>query len=367
MTTVQMAEPTVTIQDQAPRLLAHIAGFVGHRTIALGLRQGLIHELAANEAGLTADELANSLGLDPFYVAVWCRGALASGVCERADGADCGLDGRYLLAPHVATLLLDSGHPAYMGGVFTVLEQPEVFERFESSLASGERLWWDGCSSEWIAGVAGTGTPFYLRLAPGGLARVPGLAERLEVGCRIVDTACGSGIGLVHLARLYPNCEVVGVDGDRHSLDQAKQRLAEAGVGDRCQLVHSPLEEFSLDVPAACVINNISMHECRDIDRVTENVRAALEPGGWFVISDFPFPASIEGLRSVPGRVMSGIQFFEAQIDDQLLPRASYDDLLTRHQFTDIGHAELTPMHAVTFGQAPHGAQPRMARACTPC
>jgi hypothetical protein len=59
------------------------------------------------------------------------------------------------------------------------------------------------------------------------------------------------------------------------------------------------------------------------------------------------------GLRSVPGRIMGGIQFFEAQIDDQLLPRAYYDGLLTRHQFTDLGSASLTPMHALTWGRRP--------------
>ena len=50
---------------------------------------------------------------------------------------------------------------------------------------------------------------------------------------------------------------------------------------------------------------------------------------------------------------MGGIQFFEAQIDDQLLPRAYYDGLLTRHQFTDLGSASLTPMHALTWGRRP--------------
>ena len=93
------------------------------------------------------------------------------------------------------------------------------------------------------------------------------------------------------------------------------------------------------------------MHESRDIDRVAVNVAAALESGGWFVISDFPFPDSEDTLRSPAGRVMCGIQFFEAQIDDQLLPRAAHVDLLTRHGFTDIGTAALTPMHALTWGR----------------
>jgi hypothetical protein len=48
------------------------------------------------------------------------------------------------------------------------------------------------------------------------------------------------------------------------------------------------------------------------------------------VISDFPFPDTEEGLGSAPGRVMGAIQFFEAQIDDHLLPRAYYDDLPLR-------------------------------------
>jgi hypothetical protein len=117
----------------------------------------MLGELARAPGGATPDELAERLDLDPFYVSVWCRAALSGGICDR-----------YRLAPHVATLLLDTGSPAYVGGLFTVLEQREMFGRFEANLASGERLWWDGSSPDWIAGVAGTGTPFYTRLVPAG-------------------------------------------------------------------------------------------------------------------------------------------------------------------------------------------------------
>jgi hypothetical protein len=252
---------------------------------------------------------------------VWCRAALSAGVLERDRD-------RYRFAPHMATLLLDTASPAYAGGVFEVLEQPLMFGRFEASLALGERLWWDQCGPDWIVGVAGTGTPFYTRLVPGGLQQVPGLTERLAAGGPIVDSACGAGVGV------------------------ARRRVADAGLADRVELHCSPLEELRLDRPAALVVNNISMHECHDIDLVTDNVLAALEPGGWFVVCDFPFPDTDEGLRSVPGRVMGAIQFFEAQIDDQLLPRAYYD-LLARHGFTDPGSASLTPMHAITWARRP--------------
>lgn len=349
MTTTATA-PEPSLQGQAPAVLSLIAGYVGHRTVAIGLRSGLLAALADTPEGAEPDDLAARLGLDPFYVSVWCRSAFAAALCERAGEA-------YRLAPHVATLLLDTASPAYAGGVFMVMEQPEMFDRFEASLASGERLWWDGCSPEWIAGVAGTGTPFYTRLVPGGLAQVPGLAERLAAGCRVVDTACGAGRGVLRLAEHYPHCEIVGVDGDSHSIDLARAAVHAAGLADRVTLVCSPLEDMRLDAGAATVVvNNISMHECRDVDRVTANVAHALEPGGWFVVSDFPFPDTPEGLRSVPGRIMAGIQFFEAQIDDQLLPRAAYDELLARHGFTELGSSTLTPMHAITYGRLGDGA-----------
>lgn len=377
------SRPEATIQEQARALLAHVAGYVGHRTIALGLRQGLIAALAASQVPLTPDELAQHLGLDPFYVAVWCQSAFAAGVCDAVElPRDAGSRGpggepqgargaeadgwrgapelarSYGLAPHVATLLLDATFPGYFGGVYTVLEQREVFERFESVLGTGERLWWDECSPEWIDGVASTGMPFYRRLAPAGLAEVPGLASRLDAGCRILDAACGSGAGLVHLAATYPGCTLVGVDGDAYSSERARAAVAATGLAQRVTVLRSPLEELAVDEPVTLAVNNISMHECRDIDEATRSIRAVLEPGGWFVISDFPFPDTASGLRSAVGRVMCGIQFFEAQIGDQLLPRTAYDDLLDRHGFEDIGHVDISPMHALTYGRTPAPAAP---------
>lgn len=340
-----MTAPTeTTIQNQASRLLGHAAGYASHRTVAMGLRTGLIEALAQDPGGRTPDELAASLDLDPYYLDVWCRSALGAGVCQR-DGD------RYRLAQHMDTLLLDRSSAAYVGGVFLVFEQPEMFDRFERVLASGDRLWWDETSPAWIDGVAGTGTPFYTRLISGGLAQIPGLQDRLTAGGRIVDTACGAGNGLIRLAENYPACELLGVDGDAYSIDLADQRLAEAGLRDRVTLHAQALEDLHLDEPATLIINNISMHECRDINRATARIHDALEPGGWLVISDFPYPEHDDGLASVPGRIMTGIQFFEAQIDDQLLPRSAYDALLQRHGFTDLGSVDLTPVHALTWGR----------------
>jgi SAM-dependent methyltransferase len=342
-TTTPSIEPT--IQEQASVVLAHAAGYASHRTVAIGLRSGLLGALAASEHA-TPDELAERLGLDPFYVSVWCRSAFSAGICDRDAGS-------YRLDAHMATLLLDADSPTYAGACSSSWSSPRcsAASRPTSPRASGS-----GGTRPAPTGSPGSpapAPPFYTRLVPGGLQKVPGLPERLAAGATVVDSACGAGVGLVRLAAHYPACQIVGVDGDGHSIEQARKRIAEAGLADRVTLVCSPLEELRLEAPAALVINNISMHECRDIDQVTERVRASLEPGGWFVISDFPFPDTEQGLRSVPGRIMGAIQFFEAQIDDQLLTRAAYDHLLSRHGFTELGSFSLTPMHAVTHGRKP--------------
>src|SRR4029453_6326024 len=104
-----MTATTPTVQEQASAVLVHAAGYASPRTIAIGLRSGLLEALAASEH-TTPEELAERLGMDPFYVSVWCRAAYAAGICDRDAG-------RYRLAAHMATLLLCAPSPASPGGL----------------------------------------------------------------------------------------------------------------------------------------------------------------------------------------------------------------------------------------------------------
>jgi ubiquinone/menaquinone biosynthesis C-methylase UbiE len=98
-------------------------------------------------------------------------------------------------------------------------------------------------------------------------------------------------------------------------------------------LVQSTLEAINFEAEYDVALINISMHECRDVEQVTANVHRALKSDGYFVISDFPFPESVEACHTVLARIMYGIQFFEALVGDQLLPTADFEELLKRHGF----------------------------------
>lgn len=341
------ADPT-DVKSAAGSLVGHAAGYVAARTIDIGLRNGLFSALDDADGPLHAAEFADRLGLDELYATVWLRSAHAAGVIELDNGG-------YVITAPMSVALLGHDHPAHTGSLFGVLGQPELFDIFTDRLRTGERLWWDDCSPEFIAAVSGTGRPFYNRLVPGGLEQVPGLAEILDGDCRILELAVGAGIGLVRMANHYPDATFVGVDGDAYSLERTQHRLKEAGLDDRVELVHSTFEDFTRGDEFDVALINISMHECRDLHRVATNVAASLRPGGTFVISDFPFPADddTEALRSPAGRVMSGIQFFEALIDDQLLPTQAFVDLLDAAGFADVSSFDLSPVHAITHGRRP--------------
>ena len=51
------------------------------------------------------------------------------------------------------------------------------------------------------------------------------------------------------------------------------------------------------------------------------------------------------------GRLMCGIQFFEAAIDDQPLPTRTYLELLTKHGFRNVKAFDLAAVHTVSYGQ----------------
>ena len=171
-------------QEQAGALLGNAAGYIATRTIRIGLDHGLF-ELIAERGPVSSADIAESAGIDGLYSEVWCRSAFAAGVL---DGHD---EGAYTLAPHIEMLLLDKSSPGYLGGLFKVLTQPEVFDTFDKNLESGERIWWDQTSPAWISAVGETGGAFNTRFIPGGISQVPGATDLYPLGGRLLNWLAG--------------------------------------------------------------------------------------------------------------------------------------------------------------------------------
>ena len=250
------------LKEQAGALLESAAGYIATRTIKIGLDHGLF-EVIAERGPLSSDDLAGAAGIDQLYSQVWCRSAFASGALAGHE------DNAYELAPHIEELLLNQASPAYVGGLFKVITEPEMFDVFSENLSSGERIWWDQTSPQWIAAVGETGGAFNTRFIPDGLSQIPGASECLAAGDRGLELACGTGVGLVRLGTESPRLGLVGLDGDAHSLRAARARVDDAGMSERVELLHSGMEDLDASGEYDAITINVSMHECRDIEKVT--------------------------------------------------------------------------------------------------
>jgi len=330
--------------EQAAKVLGPLSGTATVWSLDLGLRLGIFGYLAGRPSGATSGEVATALGLDPQYTHVILRAAYAAEVLDRDEG-------RYRLAEHMTTLLLDSDAPGYLGGaVRTFVALRETYLDLRSFACTGQREWWSDFDPEWIDAVAENGQTYYRRLLNVVVPQLPAVAAALERGARYLDLACGVCRGPAKVAAAFPHTTVTAVDGDLYTLEVAEREMKEKGLGDRFRFVHSMLEDLDIDGGHDLAVINISLHEARDLERAVERTHAALNPGGTFLVSEFPFPEREADCRTVPGRLMCGVQLFEAHIGCQLLPTARFVDLLERAGFREVGVIDVTPVHVVVHG-----------------
>ena len=332
------------LAQQAGKILGPLSGVATTWALDLGLRLGMFQHLAGRPDGADADEVAEALDLDPRYTKVVLRAAYAGEILDQ-DG------GRYRLAEHMATLLLDPDSPAYAAGaVHTLVALRETFLDLRQFARTGEREWWEDFDPEWIDAVGENGQTYYRRMLGAVVPKLPPVQVALERGARYLDLACGVCRGPAKVVAAFPKTRVTAVDCDRFSLSTAERDMKERGVGDQFRFVHSFLEDLDIEGGYDLAIINISLHEARDIERAVERVHRALDDGGTFLVSEFPFPEREEDTRTVPGRLMCGVQAFEAHIGCQLLPTSRFVELLELAGFRDVGAIGVTPTHVVIHG-----------------
>src|SRR5581483_5450848 len=218
---------SVTVQEQSAKLLGPLSGTATVWALELGLRLGIFDELARRTGGASSGELATALGLDPQYTHLVLRAAFAAEILER-DGD------RYHFAEHMAGLLLDQDHPAFLGGALRVLVAlRESFLDLRDFARSGQREWWSDFDPEWIEAVGTHCQAYYSRMLKMVVPEIPGLAERFAAGARYLDLACGTCRGPAKILAAHPATSVTAVDADEYTLEIAEREMKERGLGER--------------------------------------------------------------------------------------------------------------------------------------
>jgi 2-polyprenyl-3-methyl-5-hydroxy-6-metoxy-1,4-benzoquinol methylase len=311
------------------RVTGAFAGFFGTWVMNTG-RRGRLFETLRDRGPLAPEELAAALGYEARYVETWCRGAYAFELLDETGG-------RFSLADGVAAIMLDPGDPSFMGGraEFFPLLTPD-FEMYPERMADGGLYPFEQRPDTVVQTMQAAARADAPNAIANVLPQAPGLVERLRAGGSILDAGCGAGYGLDSFAEAFPGAELVGIEIDGASLEQARALAAGRATVERVHVTEAPWQgRFDL------VYANISLsHTWGSGPEVFAAFGRLVRPGGVLLCSDVPYPERLEDLRSPAGRLFTGVTVYVSLLGFSLLTPAELLGRIAAAGFEDVRLAE---------------------------
>ena len=314
MTTTQTPDQTTPAAVPPPdldALMAFVGRFVGDlgATIAagnvlVGERLGLYRALAGRPSDARA--LADRTGTDPRYVEEWLRGQAAGGYVEY-DAASA----TYSMTPEQAFALTDPTGPVFLPGAFELaLGALKAQLRIEQAFRTGGGVGWHEHDQDVFTGCERFFRPGYLmHLLAEWIPALDGVQERLEQGARVADLGCGHGASTLLMADAFPRSRFVGSDYPAGSVEAARERAAEAGVGDRVRFEVSGAQ--SLDARDLDLVTTFDcLHDMGDPLGAATRIRGSLAGDGTWMIVEPAAGDTVEANLNPVGRLYYGFSTF---------------------------------------------------------
>jgi ubiquinone/menaquinone biosynthesis C-methylase UbiE len=282
-----MANPVMVFDadklNQFMESAIHDLGAAMHASLVLiGDRLGLYKEMAA--AGeLTSVELAKRAGVDERYVREWLNANAASGYVKYNAA------GTYSLPPEQAMALAVEDSPVFLAGAFQLIYS--IFQdvpKIEDAFRTGRGVGWHEHHHDLFRGTERFFRPAYAaNLATSWLPALEGVVAKLERGAKVADVGCGLGASTIVMAKAYPNSTFVGFDYHPSSIEMARERAAEAGLGDRVRFEVAPAANY----PGSgydLVTFFDCLHDMGDPVGAAKHVYKTLDPEGtWMIVEPF--------------------------------------------------------------------------------
>ena len=269
--------------------------------ICIGDKLGLYKGLA--EGGpQTSAELAQRTGTTERYVREW--------LCSQAAGGYVSYDaatGRFYLTDEQAFVLADENSPAFLPGAFQVaLGATQAKDLLEERFKSGKGMGWHEHHTNVFVGTERFFRPGYAaNLVAAWIPSLQDVDAKLKAGARVADVGCGLGASTVLMAKHYPKSEFFGFDYHDKSIETAKQRAKDAGVGDRIKFDTAmaksyPGKDYDFVTFFDC------LHDMGDPAGASAHVFSTLKKDGtWMIVEPFAGDKIEDNLNPV-GRAFYG-------------------------------------------------------------
>lgn len=260
--------------------------------IGIGDRLGLFRCLA-EQGPLTSTQLAERTGTRERYVREWLRAQSAGGYVTYDAEPD-----RYSMTEEQVAVLVDEDSPSYMMGAFQGAGvAAQAAPRVETAFVAGGGVGWHEHDTELFHGTERLFRPNYVaHLVANWLPALDGVVAKLDEGARVADIGCGYGASTILMAQAWPDSIFVGYDYHQHSIDIARQRAADAGVGSQLRFETASARDY--DASFDLVTHFDCLHDMGDPVGAAEHVLETLEPDGtWMIVEPFANDAVADNLN----------------------------------------------------------------------
>ena len=248
---------------------------------SLGHRTGLFDAMGRLPSFATSHQIAAEAELNERYVREWLGAMVTGGVVEYDAEAHA-----YRLPPEHAAFLTRGATPNNMAAATQFIAvlggaEGELVKAF----AHGRGVPYSAYTRFHEVMAEESAQTVVAALHEHILPLVPGLRERLEAGIDVLDVGCGSGLAMVALAQAFPRSRFAGYDLSPDAIRAAWAEATRRGLSN----VHFEDRDLSNlnEVAAYDLVTAFdAIHDQSQPDRVLAGVRAALRPGGVFLMQD---------------------------------------------------------------------------------
>ena len=274
--------------------------------VHLGRALGLYATLA-EQGPLTAGELADAAGIDARYAREWLEQQAVAAYLVVEDASRPADQRRYVLPTEHTGALVDVDDTAHVSPLADmVVGIGQALSEVVAAYRTGGGVPYRSYGEDFRRGQGGVNRPAFTHDLTGSwLPALPDLHAALaRPGVRIADLGCGLGFSTQALATAYPDAEVVGIDADPPSIDEARELARQAGV--RVRYVAADASEVGVHGPFDAVLILEALH---DMSRPVESLRAALKSlaeGGSVVVVDERVQADFTAPGDLVERMMYG-------------------------------------------------------------